>query len=673
MAFLELLGVGKSFTGGNGKTFEALKNVDLAVEEGQFISIIGHSGCGKSTVLNLIAGLLPISAGRIEVAGVPVKEPGPDRMVAFQNHSLLPWLTLRQNIRLAVDQVQSKESSATRAKIVDEYLSMVNLTAAADRLPDQVSGGMKQRCGIARALCVKPKVLLLDEPFGALDALTRANLQDQLVRIWEEHRITVVMITHDVDEALLLSDRIVMMSNGPSARVAEVMTVELPRPRDRLKAVDHPSYYKQRGELLYFLNKCKKAKVKPTQQIAMPDEGPDPITGIEKKHITVGFVPLVDCAPFAVAEVEGFFEEQGLKVTLSREPSWAAIADGIREGRLDAAQMIAGMPLSLSLGAGGVEPLAVTTAMVLSRGGNAITFGNDLILSEKASRTDLKEKLDTSKEPPIFGMVHPASMHNLLLRAWLAEGGINSETDLKLRVIPPPQMISNLKRGTIAGYCVGEPWNVRAVREKLGQVCATDVDIWPDHPEKVLGVSTDWATRFPTTHRALIKALLKACKLADEEKYRTEVLAELLTEQKYIGGEKRDYLTCLRGPYTYGPTDAVDTPRVVRFFDNEANQCGELEFHWVLAQMARWGLVPYPGNAVEVVQGTLMLDLLKSAGRELEMSFGESSTEALQIGGDPPFSIDGARGYLKNVLASSKMTIDEETSSPDVVELLAAT
>jgi len=231
-----------------------LRDIRLKIEPGEYIAIIGHSGCGKSTLLNVIAGLLPATEGGVVLEGKEVYEPGPDRAVVFQNHSLLPWLTCRENVRIAVDQVfGSSKSRAERAEWVDRNLALVHMLPAADKRPAEISGGMKQRIGIARALAMQPKVLLLDEPFGALDALTRAHLQDQVMEIHARLGTTVIMITHDVDEAVLLSDRIVMMTNGPEATIGEVLDVSLPRPRDRLALAADPRFLDARARVMEFL------------------------------------------------------------------------------------------------------------------------------------------------------------------------------------------------------------------------------------------------------------------------------------------------------------------------------------------------------------------------------------------------------------------------------------
>jgi nitrate/nitrite transport system ATP-binding protein len=245
--------VQKSFETRQG-TFVALKDIDLKIARGEFITLIGHSGCGKSTLLNLIAGLLLPSSGIMLCAEREIAGPGPDRGVVFQNHSLLPWLTCFDNVYLAVERVFGKtESKAQLTERVKDALALVHLTHAEQKYPHEISGGMKQRVGIARALSMQPKVLLMDEPFGALDALTRAHLQDELMKIVAATGSTVVMVTHDVDEAVLLSDRIVMMTNGPAATIGEILTVDLPKPRDRLALANDARYHKLRGAVLEFL------------------------------------------------------------------------------------------------------------------------------------------------------------------------------------------------------------------------------------------------------------------------------------------------------------------------------------------------------------------------------------------------------------------------------------
>ena len=250
--FLDLSQVSMRFGPANG--FHALDNISLSIERGEFVTLIGHSGCGKSTLLNLVAGLILPTAGFIECLGKRIAGPGPDRGVVFQNHSLLPWMTCLENIMLGVEQVFSgRLGCAEMLEKAQQALQLVHLDHASAKYPYEISGGMKQRVGIARALAIEPRILLLDEPFGALDALTRASLQDELISVVEETCSTVLMVTHDIDEAVLLSDRIVMMTNGPGARIGEILTVDIARPRDRLAMAGSPEYAASRRQLLEFL------------------------------------------------------------------------------------------------------------------------------------------------------------------------------------------------------------------------------------------------------------------------------------------------------------------------------------------------------------------------------------------------------------------------------------
>ena len=259
--YIEIQGVEQTFKTKKGP-FCALQNVNLTVAKGEFVALIGHSGCGKSTLLNLIAGLTTPTRGSLICANREIAGPGPDRAVVFQNHSLLPWLTCYENVYLAVERVFGAGDKTTGAPAenkaqlkvrTDAALALVGLTPAAQKRPGEISGGMKQRVGIARALCMEPKVLLLDEPFGALDALTRAKLQDELLAIVAATQSTVVMVTHDVDEAVLLSDKIVMMTNGPSATIGEVLRVDLPRPRNRVELAESTQYLHYRKAVIDFL------------------------------------------------------------------------------------------------------------------------------------------------------------------------------------------------------------------------------------------------------------------------------------------------------------------------------------------------------------------------------------------------------------------------------------
>ena len=645
-AFVEIDRVNRIFPLPGGGQYVAIRNIDLKIKKGEFISLIGHSGCGKSTLLNIIAGLDRATEGGVVLEGVEVTKPGPDRMVVFQNYSLLPWRTVRQNISLAVNAAMKQLSAAERKTTIDHHIDLVGLTHAADKFPHELSGGMKQRVAIARALALRPKLLLLDEPFGALDALTRGNLQEKLMQICQENNVTAIMVTHDVDEALLLSDRVVMLTTGPEAHIGQILEVKIPRPRKRLEVVNHPTYYAMRNEIVYFLNQQKRSskRQKAAASAAIASNG------LEKVNLEIGFVPLTDCAPLVVAQEKGFFKKHGLEqVTLSREPNWKAILEGISGDRLDAAQMVAGMPLALTIGAVGKAPMPTIAAMVMSRNGNAITLSKALYEQGVRSLADLKALVSSdSGKLHTFGMVHPTSMHNLLLRHWLASGGIDPDQDVSLQVIPPPQMAANLKAGNIDGYCVGEPWNSYAVNEGTGFVVRTDLDLWAGHPEKVLGVREEWSNKYPKTHVALVKALIEASEYCDDRRNREEVL-QLICRPEYVGTDSQFTRLGFIDPYRFG----TDQPpqqflRFNQFYVDNANCPGRGEALWILTQFARWGIAPFPKNWVEVIERVRRLDLYWEATRQLELPDIEPSRAPFALFDGVPLDPDHPLDYLNS-------------------------
>ncbi|MFM5979643.1 MAG: nitrate ABC transporter ATP-binding protein, partial [Sphaerospermopsis kisseleviana] len=601
--FLEIDHVDRIFNLPNGGKYIALKNIELKIRQGEFISLIGHSGCGKSTLLNIIAGLDRASIGGVTLEGREVREPGPDRMVVFQNYSLLPWLTVRENIALAVDEVHQNLPLRERREIIEKHIDLVGLRRAANKHPSELSGGMKQRVAIARALATRPKLLLLDEPFGALDALTRGNLQEQLMKICNEHKITSVMVTHDVDEALLLSDRIVMLTNGPEAHIGQILEVPIPRPRQRLEVVNHPSYYNLRNEMIYFLNQQKQAKKRQKQPTA-----PAIISNknLEKVHLEIGYIPLTQAAPLIIAKEKGFFAQYGLEVNLQAENSWKEIAKGVATGKLDAAQMVAGMPLAMTLGAGGKTPISMVTAMTLSRNGSAITFSKELFNNGVTNLAEFHKIINADLDKTnTLGIVHPASMQNLLLRYWLAAGGIEPDIDVSLMTISPEEMVNALKDKKIDGYCVGEPWNTHAIAENIGSIIAITSELWNGHPDKILGVREDWAQENPQTHLALIKALLAACEYCDDTRNREEVLT--LTNLDLDSG--------LIDNYPQNNHHQKQTSH--QFYFHKANYPDRNEMLWILTQLARWGLVAFPKNWVEVIDRVCRPDIFGAAAREM--------------------------------------------------------
>jgi len=650
--------IDKIFPLSGGGEYIALTGIDLQIKKGEFISLIGHSGCGKSTLLNMIAGLDLPTEGVVTLEGQRVNNPGPDKMVIFENYSLLPWFTVRQNIALAVDRVLRHLSKAERQKIVEDNIALVGLQRAAQKRPGELSGGMKQRVAIARALAIRPKVLLLDEPFGALDALTRGNLQERLMEIVQESKVTCIMVTHDVDEALLLSDRVVMLTTGPEAHIGQILDVPIPRPRHRLEVVNHPSYYALRGEMVYFLNQQKRVK-----KVGQTVSAPSVVTGngLEKINLNIGFIPLTDCAPLVVAQEKGFFQKYGLEaVNLIKEPSWQAIADGIREKRLDGAQMVAGMPLAITLGMGNHIPLPIITALVMSRNGNAITLAKKFAQAGVKTLADFKAQLQEAPDAvPTLGMVHPASMQNLLLRYWLASGGIDPDHDVTLTRLPPPQMVANLKAGSIEGYCVGEPWNSRAVHEGLGYVIATDLDIWDGHPEKVLGMREDWVAQYPATHLALVKALLEACEYCDDRRNREEIVGYLCQPQ-YLGTLPEYTRPGFIYPYNRG--DGSE-PKVLlsfnQFYVKQSNYPSRSEGLWTLTQLARWGYIPFPKNWVEVIERVRRPDLFSEACRDLGWPDLEGDHHNITLFDGMVFTANDPLGYIQRFNIFRELQVSE--------------
>jgi nitrate/nitrite transport system ATP-binding protein len=669
--FVEIDHIDKVFPLGGGKSYIALKNIDLNIKQGEFVSLIGHSGCGKSTLLNIVAGLDQPTQGGVVLEGRQVKQPGPDRMVVFQNYSLLPWLTVEKNVALGVNKVLKDLPAAERKSIVDHHIEMVGLKAAAHKKPHELSGGMKQRVAIARALSLRPKLLLLDEPFGALDALTRGHLQAQLMQICQESKVTCLMVTHDVDEALLLSDRVVMLTNGPESHIGQILEVPIPRPRLRLEVVNHPSYYGLRGEMIYFLNQQKRDKQRKSKQVAAVTETRPLVIarhGLEKINLDLGFIPLTDCAPLVIAKEKGIFASYGLEeVTLHREPSWKAIVEGVANQRLDAAQMVAGMPLSMTLGLGVEAPLPIVTALVLSRNGNAITLSKRLYDQGVRSLADFKTLIEqTPDKVPTLGIVHPASMHNLMLRYWLAAGGIDPDLDVNLIVIPPAQMVANLMAGNIDGYCVGEPWNTRAIQEGLGFAIATDLDIWSGHPEKVLGVREDWVDKYPQTHIALVKSLLDACEYCDDRRNRAEI-ADLLCQPQYVGAAPEYIRPGLLDPYQLVKDAEPQTLlRYNQFFVNQSTCPGRAEGLWVLTQLARWGITPFPKNWLEVVERTRRVDLYGQAARELGLPDTEPDRKSFQLFDGVVFDPNDPIGYVHRSTIQRPICVDEVSMDDSV-------
>ncbi len=652
LPFIEIDHVDQVFDLNGGDRYIALKNIHLKIEKGEFISLVGHSGCGKSTLLNIIAGFQRATSGGVVMAGRQVTEPGPDRMVVFQNYSLLPWKTVYENVALAVAAVLTHLSNAQRRERVLQALEQVHLSAARDKYPAQLSGGMKQRVAIARALAIQPQVLLLDEPFGALDALTRGSLQDELMQVCQATETTCIMVTHDVDEALLLSDRVVLLTNGPEAHIGQILTMPFARPRNRHDVLNHPAYYGLRNEMISFLNQQKRRR----SAVVAPTVGDRPAN----RPLTLGFMPLMDCAPLVVAKELGFFAKYGLEaVTLHREESWQDLAAGVIDGRLDGAQMLAAMPMAMTLGLNGQPPQPLMTSLVLSRNGNAITFSRQLWEQGVKTAADLRAYLDRTGDRPRFGIVHPASMHNLLLRYWLAAANIDPDQDVELLVIPPPQMVYHLKAGHISGFCVGQPWNSHAVREGIGVVVATDLDIWPGHPEKVLGVRQDWAQTRPDQHLALVKALIEACEYCDTIQHRAEI-AQLLCRPEYVGCAPEDAYAGFVEPLNWGDgIAAAFQPRFHQFYVDRSPCPGRVEGLWIMTQLARWQITPFPENWLEILEQVRRVDLFGAAARDLKVVDNEPDRRPFALFDGVVFNPDQPLAYIE--AAAIRRALDIQT------------
>jgi nitrate/nitrite transport system ATP-binding protein len=676
ISFLDIDHIDKVFPLKGGGEYVALKGINLEIRSGEFISLIGHSGCGKSTLLNIIAGFDQASSGGVVLEGKQITEPGPDRMVVFQNYSLLPWLTVRENIALAVNRVLRHLPAAERQAIIDNNIKLVGLSHAADRKPKALSGGMKQRTAIARALSLRPKVMLLDEPFGALDALTRGNLQEQLMAICQETGMTCVMVTHDVDEALLLSDRVIMLTNGPEARIGRVLDVAIPRPRKRLEAVKHPDYYHYRSEIISFLNQQKRAKRRQgrrAEERVLSIPAVAAVRPLERTTLTLGYVPTTNAAPLIVAQEKGFFQKYGITdVTLVAERSWSEIANGTAQGRFDAAQMLAGMPLAMIMGAAGYPQTKIINPMVLARNGNAVTLHERYFDQGVRSLADLKQAIAQPDSPgiaqatgdrdpgrPKFGIIDPISMGSLLLRYWLASGGIDPDQDITLSVMNSNTMGDALALGNLDGYFAAAPWSHKPIQEGKGFVVATDLEFWEDHMSQVLGMREDWAQANPETAIALVKALIEACRYCDTPDNREEV-AQLLAQEAYLNVPVELIRPGFVTAYDKG-TDAAPQmlPHYHRFYLEQATCPRRLEILWIMTQMARWGMSPFPKNWIEVVNDVYNLEIYGKAARALGLPDQAEDRKPVQLFDGISFNPDDPVAYLKGLEIRQNIRIAE--------------
>jgi bicarbonate transport system ATP-binding protein len=459
------------------------------------------------------------------------------------------------------------------------------------------------------------------------------------------------MVTHDVDEAVLLSDRIVMLTNGPGSKIGGILEVDIPRPRQRLTVVHHPSYYSLRSEMIYFLNRQKRVKqwqAKPHKVLARH--------GLEKVNLDLGFVPLAACAPLAIAEAKGFFTKHGLdEVHLVRETSWRGVVDGLLDRTLDSALMPSGMPVWMTAGGHGGDPTPIVSALTLSRNGNEVTLAKRLAEQGVNTVDDYRSWLHShEREPHRIGIVHPASMHNLLLRYWLAANGIDPDNDVHLQTLPPAQMLADLKDGSIDGYCIGEPWNFRANREGHGVPIVGDLEIWSGHPGKVLGAREDWALAYPNTHIALTKALLEACRYCAEPNHWQE-MGELLSDRRYLGMKAE----LIHFSAQTGDAFAPHGEPHHLFFGAGLNRPSRTEHLWIMTQLARWAEIPFPRNYVEILERICQVGVFSTAARELGLEEVSYQRQGIELFDGRPFNSEDPIGYLNAVSLHRDFSVAE--------------
>ena len=646
-AFLTVDDVTQVFPLADGGRYVALKDIDLEIKEGEFVSLIGHSGCGKSTLLNLLAGLTQASQGGILIEGRQVTEPGPDRMVVFQNYSLLPWKTVRQNVAMAVNRVLGERSVAERREIVTRNLAMVGLAAAEEKYPAELSGGMKQRVAIARALAIRPRLLLLDEPFGALDALTRGNLQEQLMGICQEAGVTTVMVTHDVDEALLLSDRVVMMTNGPEAGIGQILAVPFARPRQRLAVMEEPEYYQLRSELIGFLQQQRRLR----QRRASVAEAaaPRPLVALPAgpKTVRLGYLPGLDIAPLAVALERRLFDGERVSVVPVSFADWERLERALRQGELQVGITSASTPLALNLGLGGQTPWPAITPMTVSRNGNALCLARRLREAGVGNRAELKSWLGKRSEPLHIAISQRFGIPELLLRHWLAAGGIDPETQVRFTVMSPMTMVGALRAERIDGFIAGRFRVAQAVAERFGSVMATDLDIWAGHPEKVLCCAEAWAAQHPEALEALAAGLMRGAEPCDDGSRREE-LSALLSQPQWLG---RQAALALTSQFADEDGSGQRLP-YNRYHVDRAHVPNPAEGAWLLSQFSRWGWCPFPSNRVELLAQVYRPELCEAALAKAGYAVLRPDRRPFALADGIAFDQDDPLGYLRSLPGS---------------------
>ena len=668
-AFLTVDDVTQIFPLSGGGRYVALKDIDLDVAEGEFIALIGHSGCGKSTLLNLLAGLTQASSGGILMNGRQVSDPGPDRMVVFQNYSLLPWQTVRQNIALAVNNVMRNASEAERRERVERNIQRVGLTHAADKLPAELSGGMKQRVAIGRALAIEPKLLLLDEPFGALDALTRGNLQQQLMQICQEAGVTTVMVTHDVDEALLLSDRVVCMTNGPEAGIGQILKVDLPRPRQRLEVMNHPDYYHLRSELIGFLQQQRRLKQRKSSLSASGTEPTPPSRPLPAK-LRVGYLPGLDIAPLAMAMERGFFAERNLTVLPVNFNRWQQLQEKLREGELDVAITSATAPLALALGLDGQPAWPAITPMTVTRNGNALCLARRFLDLGVRDLASLAARLQGREWPLRLAIAQQGSMQELLLRHWLASGGIHPEQAVEFRVLSPMAMQAALLAGEIDGFIAGRYRVAKALEAGLTYVLATDLDIWSGHPEKVLTCHEGWAAQHDQTLQAFCSALMRGAQLCDDGGQH-DALVGLLSRPQWLGAGAA---VALERQFNLGVgAPSADRLPLNRYHSDRAHVANPAEGAWILTQFSRWGWSVFPSNRLELLSQVYRNDLCNRALEQAGFAALRPERQPFALADGRPFDQDDPLVYLRALPFSASAAMEAvPLPATDALRSLAA-
>ena len=610
--FVHIHQVHKSFETNKG-TYSALRDINLSVSQGEFVAFIGHSGCGKSTLLNIIAGLYPPSSGKVTVEGREIKGPGSDRAMVFQNYALLPWLSVSENVFQAVDSVHEKTlTKAQKRELSEHFIGMVGLAKHRDKLPGQLSGGMKQRAAIARAFATKPEILLLDEPFGALDALTKGALHDELLSLWNEsahggRKQTIFMVTHDIDEAIYLCDRVVVFTNGPDATIGEIIEVTIPRPRDKRLLSTLTAYGDIKGRLIDLLTVGSLGH-KPNERAA--------------NTVRVGFMPLTDCAPLVVAKELELDHKYGFKLELAKDSSWMSVRDKLVTGELDAAHCLWSLPFAVASGVAPPKGELLPIALTLSANGQGITLSNDYFPIPFGDLGQLKDAAlllrEQKGEPLTFAATFEGGTHDLWLRTLLDAADI-APTDYRVITIPPPQMVLNLQAGHIDGFSAGEPWNALAASRRAGWTFLASQDIWPDHPEKALVCNPAFVGERRDLLKSLMKALLEACLWLDDPAH-LERAAQKLARPEYVGVVAEVILERLRGHYTLGGDAGERTYKTKVAFSHGGTLNAPQPAYgaWFVEQLARVGYDIGDASPDTLAQSLLLTDLYAEVVGELQ-------------------------------------------------------